>query len=202
VQEPVIFSYHDGYWSMDGYPYYVHSGYRYRYSPVEMCQYQLVDSASYTVVTNYGVEACSYSYDRCSIDRDNFNRSVNMERYFCAEGVGHDYQVNSDADYTSSPIEINQSKESAIQSYLQGKDYIDLLRAGKNGVGKCSIQKTNDNALGCRFVIKVGKDTYPQTNGSVCSQADSADKIGCNVGNQRHNAGCILKAAIAEGYCI
>jgi hypothetical protein len=202
IQEPVIFSYHNGYWEINRYPYYVHYGYRYRYSPVEYCQYQLVDSNTYSVVTDYGLQVCSVSYDLCAADRDLMNNSANAQRYFCAEGVYTDLQTTSDAEYSPSPIPIDQTQMSTIDSYLAGKDYIDLLRAGKNGIGKCSIQEPNEDPNSCRYVIKVGDQSYPQTDGSVCSQEDAASKMGCNVGSQKENAGCIIKAAIQEGYCL
>jgi hypothetical protein len=82
LQEPVYWHYGNGYWDIDGYPYYVYRGYRYRYSPVELCQYELVDGNNYSVVKTYSQAACSVAFDKCAVDRDAMNRTVAMERYF------------------------------------------------------------------------------------------------------------------------
>lgn len=78
------FDYADGYY-FDDYPYYVYNGYRHRYSHVDTCDYQLVDSWSDTVERNFSSYTCSTGYDLCANLRDDLNEYEYDYRYFCAE---------------------------------------------------------------------------------------------------------------------
>jgi hypothetical protein len=70
---------------LDGRPFYVYNGYRHRYTPVEICDYELVDRHSHTTYrTFYGI-SCSTGYDRCADLRDDLNWYEYDDRYFCAE---------------------------------------------------------------------------------------------------------------------
>jgi hypothetical protein len=202
IQEPVIFSYSNGYWMMDNYPYYVYSGFRYRYHPVELCQYQLVDGSSYTSVQNYGLRSCSSSYDSCAYDRESWNNSAGYNRYFCAEGVDYDLANNNDDDYYASPLQYDDQKLSAIDSYLLGKTELEIFQdAEAFRLGDCQIDKLQLNARSCKYQVRIGQYVYPETDGSVCSDEDAAAQMGCDIGTEKENAGCILKAAVQEGYC-
>lgn len=75
---------HSGYF-WDQYPYYVHRGYLYRYSPFETCDYELVDSYNLsTYAAWYGLN-CQEGFDLCSDLRDELNWYEFDDRYFCAE---------------------------------------------------------------------------------------------------------------------
>ena len=196
LQEPVIFSYSNGYWMIDSYPYYVHRGFRYRYHPVELCNYQLVDSSGYAVSRSYGYTACSVSYDRCANERDMMNRNLYSDRYFCAENVGYQYANNNEQDWYGYANDISYQQESQIESFLRYKSYQDLFHDGINySAGNCSIQSEGYYS----YVVKVNGATYPERD--INSSSYSAAQMGCNVGSETENAGCILKAAVQEGYC-
>lgn len=75
----------NGYFVIDDYPYYVHNGYRHRYSHADVCDYQLVDRHTDRVIRYYNNRACSYGYDECARDRDYENDYLYEDRYFCAE---------------------------------------------------------------------------------------------------------------------
>jgi len=202
IQGPVVFTYGNGYRLIDNYPYYVHSGFRYGYSPVERCQYQLVNSDVYSSVQNTGLIACNQAYDQCALQRDNYNRVAGYEQHICAEGVDYDLRSTVDSDYSRYPVDMNDQRESSISSYLPGQNYLSLFNeASVSNVGNCRIEIAPSNSS-CSYLVRVGNDIYPQVDGSVCSDDDSADQIRCNVGNEQENAGCILQAAIQEGYCL
>lgn len=74
----------DGYYWWD-YPYYVHNGYQYRYSPVEFCDYELVDSLNWSVYSSFYGQTCVDGYDNCADLRDEMNWWEGHDRYFCAE---------------------------------------------------------------------------------------------------------------------
>jgi hypothetical protein len=208
VQEPVIFTYNDGFWNIDGYPYYVYRGYRYRYSPVDYCQYQLVDGQDYSTVTTYPVEACTTAFDACAIERDNLNSSVGTERFFCAEAVDQDLQETdeqSSQDYESTPIEMSPETVATIEALLDGKTFSDVFNFGT--IGNCAIYKIGGNSsqgndFGCKYIVKVGQDVFPQADQSVCSKDSQAEALGCNFGDEKTNTGCILQQAIEAGYCL
>jgi len=201
IQEPVMYSYTDGYWDIDGQPYYVHRGFRYRYSPVEMCQYQLVDGEDYSVVKDYGLKSCSESYDECAVERDVFNSEVGMDRFFCAEAVEGDLQNNT-ADYSPTPIEVDGGKLAKIAAYLEGKSFHDIFTDGYNGgVGECLIYRLRGNEHGCGYIVTVRDEYFPDIEGNICSASHIAAQVGCNVGDDRVNAGCILQKAVREGHC-
>jgi hypothetical protein len=207
VQWPVAYWYNDGYWDIDGYPYYVHRGYRYRYNPVEMCQYELVDGDSYTTVRTFPVDACTVAYDACATERDHLNRQINLERYFCAEAVDNDLEAKPE-EYVGSVNNIQDAQAAAIAAFLADKDYRDIFDAAKDSmVGKCNISKVGGlfgmgNPHGCKYQVNVGGKAFPVADGSVCSDDKSADEIGCSVGNEKENAGCILQVAVQAGYCL
>jgi hypothetical protein len=207
VQYPVNYWYTDGYWDIDGYPYYVNRGYRYRYNPVEMCQYELVDAENYTTVKVYPLQACTTAYDQCAGERDTMNRTVAMERYFCAEAVDNDLAQANDSEYQGSAVEMTEAKKAAIAAYLEDMSFKDLYKdAANNGVGTCTITNVggvfgNRSAYDCKYQVNVGSKAYPAVNGSVCSNDAAAEAVDCAVGNEKENAGCILKQAIQSGYC-
>jgi hypothetical protein len=206
IQYPVQYWYTDGYWDMDGYPYYVNHGYRYRYHPVELCQYELVDAENYSTLKTYPLQACSTAYDQCAIERDTMNRTVGMDRYFCAEAVDKD-QATQASDYHGTPVEMNDAKKAAIAAYLDDMSFKDLFNdASNNGVGSCTITNVggifgNRSSYNCKYQVNVGQKAYPAVNGSVCSDDSQAAQVGCDVGNEKENAGCILKQAVESGYC-
>lgn len=72
------------YWEND-YPVYTYRGFRYRYSPVEMCDYELVDEYTGQVFERFYGMSCQDSYDYCADLRDDLNFSEYADRYFCAE---------------------------------------------------------------------------------------------------------------------
>lgn len=205
IQEPVIFTYSDGYYDMDGYPYYVHHGYRYRYNPIETCKYELVDGDNYQTVREYAEQACTQAYDTCAVERDTMNRAIGMERYFCAEAVDSDLEQQDTTTYQPTAVEITEAQRSAIEQFLLGKDNSDVFKAGP--VGKCSIVKigglfSSGNKFGCKYVVKVSDKAFPLTDESICSEEAQAEAMECNVGTEKENAGCIMTAAIKAGYCL
>jgi hypothetical protein len=207
VQYPVAYWYTDGYWDIDGYPYYVNRGYRYRYNPVEMCQYELVDAENYTTLKVYPLQACTTAYDQCAVERDTMNRTIGLERYFCAEAVDAEFVQADDSNYRSSSVEMTEVKKLAIKDYLEYMSYKYLYKDAANyGVGACSITNVggmfgNRSDYDCKYQVNVGQKAYPAVNGSVCSNDSQAALVGCSVGNEKENAGCILKQAIQSGYC-
>lgn len=69
----------------NSYPYFVHNGYRHRYSNLETCNYQLVDKYNHRVERTYYGQTCSRGYNACAYDRDINNDREYSNRYFCAE---------------------------------------------------------------------------------------------------------------------
>lgn len=203
IQEPVDFTYNDGYWDIDGYPYYVDNGYRYRYSSEDLCQYDLVDGEDYDVVSRTELQACSTAFDQCSMERDELNNEVQMDRFFCAESVDEDLRTSSGDDYFPYSQQMNETKIATIEAFLKGKSMKDLWKEGwYEGVGKCSIVKLRGNEHGCRWMIQVGTKVFPDPNGIVCSESSQAALIGCQEKDEKRNAGCILAKAVREGYCL
>ena len=202
VQYPVHYWYYNGYWEIDGYPYYVNHGYRYRYSQVDLCQYELVDANDYTTVRTFPVQACTTAYDQCAVERDQMNRSISTERYFCAEAVEKDQEVADASSYRGSAVEMTDAKRAEIKAYLSGMNYKDIFRDGT--VGACQIVKIGGifSSSTCKYQVNVNEKAYPAVDGSVCSAPASAEAVDCNVGNEKMNAGCILKQAIESGYCL
>lgn len=208
VLEPCAWHYHNGYWDMDGYPYYVHRGYRYRYHPVETCQYELVDSEGNVTVKTYPEAACGRAYDTCASERDTMNNNIGAERYFCAEAVDEDLSAPDTTTYN--PTDISAERTSAIASFLANKDFKDLYKQGREseiGDGKCTIKKigglfNSGNKYDCKYLVQVGGKTFPLVDESICSDDSQAEAVGCNVGSEKENAGCILQNAIEAGLCI
>ncbi len=76
----------DGVFWEDDYPYIGHRGYRYRYSPIEYCDYDLVDDYTNQVFDRFYGMTCQDAYDYCSDLRDDLNYSEPYgNRFFCAE---------------------------------------------------------------------------------------------------------------------
>ena len=96
----VRFERNNGYYSYNGYPYYVHNGYRHRYSPYDTCDYELVDGFYNTSYTNFYGLSCQAAYDRCAAMRDDLNWIERDYRYFCAEKFEDDFSRYSHWDFS------------------------------------------------------------------------------------------------------
>jgi hypothetical protein len=204
VYEPVSFWYTNGYWVINDYPYYVYRGYRYRYSPVELCNYELVDSTNNAVVKVFADKYCSQAYDECALERDTANTAEQYERFFCAERVSEELQNTDDATFSSRPVDVDTARAAAIQAYLSANTFKDVYKDATYGnLGACGVVNYGlfGNSNGCRFAVSIDGKMYPDVEGSVCSDDDTAEAIGCNVGNEKENLGCILTKAIQDGYC-
>jgi hypothetical protein len=160
-----------------------------------------VDTVTATVKTFHQKE-CNIGYNECALERDTMNTQIGMERYFCAEAVDEDLAQDEANGYQSTPIEIDAARRLAIDAYLTGKSLLDIHEDGyRGGVGQCLVYKLRGNKDGCRWIVTVGDEYYPDTEGDVCSAPHTAALVGCNVGSEKENVGCIMKKAIEEGYC-
>lgn len=204
VFEPVPRYYYPGYVVIDGYPWYVHRGYRYRYNPVETCTYDLVNSDDDTIVRSYGEYACNLAYDQCAADRDASNAgNTDDEQYYCAEHVEDEYANDDDTTFDPNANQIPDARQTTIENYLNSASnqqaYNDAV-AGR--LGTCSVWKLKHNPNGCTYRMKVDGQNYPDDAGLVCSAPAQAAIINCNVGTEQENLGCILKNAVLNGHCI
>ena len=204
--EPVTYGYSNGYYVFNNYPYYVYQGYRHRYSSVDLCSYQLVDSTSNTSVKSFTERVCQAAYDECSLERDVANQNLSEVRYFCAERVDDELANTSDDSvvFDPQPTEQTDNVWSAINNYLSDRSYKQIWKDGyrrERFDPKCTVEKVKKNKLDCKYVVKVAGKNYPDLEGDICSHKDSAALAGCDVGNQKKNAGCLLKLAISEGLC-
>jgi hypothetical protein len=77
-------NYNNGYY-WDNYPFFVYNGYRHRYSNVDRCDYELVDSYDEETVRDFSGYSCNVGYDRCAEVRDEYNYDEEENRYFCSE---------------------------------------------------------------------------------------------------------------------
>ncbi len=85
----------NGYHYINNYPFYIHNGYRHRYSNVETCNYQLVDKNTHSVQGRYNNNLCSVGYNSCANERDNMNNQFQENKYFCAENFKEDNILSS-----------------------------------------------------------------------------------------------------------
>ncbi len=202
VYEPVPYWYTDGYWEINSYPYYVYRGYRYRYSPVEICNYELVDSTNNAVVKVFADKFCTVAYDECAIERDAANIPEQYERFFCAERVADDLANSDDTVFNPRPVDVSSNQSTTIANYLASHSYRDIYRDVYQGVvGNCSIIRLWGNEDGCKYIVSINDKFYPDVEGSICSDDQAAARMGCNIGNEKENLGCILARAIQDGYC-
>ncbi len=169
VFEPVPRYYNPGYVVIDGYPWYVHNSYRYRYNPVETCTYDLVDSDTDSTVRNFGEFACNVAYDQCAEERDRANSYNTDERYYCAEHVEDEYSNDDDTTFDPNAGQIPEDRTASIENYLavtsDAQAYVDAT-AGKLGV--CSVWKLRGNVNRCTYRMKVNGQNYPDDAGLVC----------------------------------
>jgi hypothetical protein len=88
--------YGNGYYTLENYPYYVFNGYRHRYSPVDSCDYELVDGRTNSAVRSFSGWTCQQGYDACAQDRDERNYREYGYRYFCSERIDRSQNYNWD----------------------------------------------------------------------------------------------------------
>jgi hypothetical protein len=204
--EPAPFHYSYGYNCIGGYPYYVHNGYKHRYSSVDMCNYELLDlEATNPVKTFYNI-ACNIAFDQCAAKRDQLNDKEDMQKYVCVEKVGSDYANKENKDRIPSMInKLDKTAVQKIEAFLNEHTPQALFKKGLKGIEKCKIIKSNrsKNKQSCNFYVEVNGNTYPLTNKSVCSNAKKTPLkyYGCQSSSQKKNAACLLSIAVAEGYC-
>jgi len=203
IMFPVYYTYSPGYYVFDNYPYYVYNGFRYRYSQVDQCQYDLVNGADNSVVRRTDLIACSVAYDQCAADRDAMNQSIGLDQYFCAEAVEGDLQTTTTDEYNPVPTNLSVEQQASINSYLSGLSLHGLFtKAYYGGAGSCAIVKLRGNEHGCNYIITVNDEYFPDPEGEICSQDTQAAQAACNVGDEKENAACLIEKAILEGYCL
>jgi hypothetical protein len=192
----------------DGYPYYVHNGFRHRYNPIETCKYELVDGQDNSTVRVFPETSCSAAYDTCAAERDTMTETLGSTRYFCAEAVDKEFEQPDTSSYQVTPVEITEEQQKKIDNFFQKKDIIDVFTEGStHNVGNCRIVKygglfMGGNSFGCKYVIKVSGQAFPMTDESICSSTEQAKSMSCDISTQAVNAGCILTEAIKAGYCL
>ncbi len=202
VFQPAPYTYGWGYREIDDYPWWIYNGYRFRYHPVELCDYELVDGETNLTVRSFGQMACSTSYDICASERDTSNAVAGYERYFCAERVGDEYSNPDDGTFDPTETEISPERMARIDEYLRVTSDLGAYNDAVEGrLGPCSVWRLRENPFYCEYRAKVNDQYYPDAEGEVCSAPEQADLIGCHVGTEQENAGCIIKHAVYNGYC-
>jgi hypothetical protein len=200
---PVYYTYTPGYWEIDSYPWYVHDGFRYRYSPVDQCQYDLVNGETNTVERRTELTACNVAYDQCAADRDALNSTLGVDQYFCAESVEDDLAQTTTTEYAPVPNTLSVEQQTRINNFLSGLSLHDLFsKVYYGGVGSCAIVKLRGNEHGCKYIVTVKDEYFPDPEGEICSEDRQASYAGCNVGDEKQNAACLVEKAVLEGYCI
>lgn len=211
IMEPVSFTFNSGYHCIDNYPYYVHNGYRYRYSPIDLCNYELVDldareteydETKHKVIKTYYQVACNLALDQCAAKRDQLNKDQSSQRYICMEKI--DDSLKPSDNFDNIPAMVNNltpAQVNEIKAYLSSIRPRTLFKTGrKRGVNGCKIVKSRK----CNYAVEVDGVSYPMKDGSICSSNRKSDLhlYGCQANSQKTNAACILALAIAEGYCL
>ena len=74
----------NGFVTYNQYPYFAFNGYLHRYSAVDTCNYQLINTLGQVAVRNY-VGLCNVSYNQCAAVRDGFNYRARSFQFVCAE---------------------------------------------------------------------------------------------------------------------
>lgn len=78
---------------------------------------------------------------------------------------------------------------------------IDIFEQGTSGKFRgCAITARRDRR-GCDYDVIVDGRAYPFHAPEICSSNSQAAKVGCNYGNEKENAGCILNQALMIGLC-
>ena len=120
----------NGYFYVNNYPYYVHNGYRHRYSNLETCNYQLVDKYTHSVERTYWNQLCTTGYNSCAYERDRRNDREYSNRYFCAETFrdnGYNFSTPTydynDTEYYDSQQPDDQNYSDQSNEYRTDNDY-------------------------------------------------------------------------------
>ena len=205
MMEPTYFYYGTGFNCMGGYPYYVHDGYRYRYSDKDICDYDLIDTEKGNSIQSFYSLSCNVAYDKCAKKRDQLNGSYQYNRYVCVEKMDNDLWDSAKKRIPSLTTELTAKEKAELESFVSSNTPQKLFKLGKKGLNKCKIKKINrtKNEFGCNYFVQVDGKTYPFNDGTVCSHTKNsgAAALGCESGSQMKNAACILSLAILEGYC-
>ena len=77
----------NGYYLYKGYPFFVHDEYAFRYSKVDTCLFELVDTNDYSVREDFTYNKCKKGYDLCAVERDDLNNAAGYQRFFCGENA-------------------------------------------------------------------------------------------------------------------
>ncbi len=86
----------NGFYYFDNYPYFVYNGYRHRYSPMDSCNYELVDGYDNRTEMTFSGRSCQSGYDACARERDERNYRSYDDRYFCSERLDSSRSYNWD----------------------------------------------------------------------------------------------------------
>ncbi|OIQ16189.1 MAG: hypothetical protein BM556_16145 [Bacteriovorax sp. MedPE-SWde] len=106
----VSVGYDNGYRYYNDYPFFVYNGYRHRYSHVDTCNYELVDSYTGQIERRFHTYTCSTGYDLCANKRDDLNEYEWDNRYFCAEKYSNGFDDSfGDTYYEDDSYSYNSS---------------------------------------------------------------------------------------------
>lgn len=203
VTVPTAFYYNDGLHCIDDYPYIVHTGYRHRYSTIELCDYELVDMVENKAIKSFYDEACNIGFDKCAAKRDQLNEKEESQRYLCLEKVDEDLSVEDNFDNIPSLISnLTPEQIKEIDELIENNNDKKMFRLARKGYKGCEITKSSNG--NCNFEVRVQGKIYPFSDGSICSSTRTSPNLnlfGCNGYSQKLNATCLFELALSEGYC-
>lgn len=207
ILEPAPFYYNDGYYFMDNYDWYCYQGYRFRYSDVDPCTYDLLDVRTNTTLQSFENMTCKEAYDKCAEARDVLTKNPDYydpkDYYVCAERVDEQYKNEEVKSFPTLASKYSPEVMARVSAFVQNRSDSELFKLGqKKGVNGCKIIKAPKNSNRCNYVVSVDGKMYPEPDGSVCSNIRTSDDYGCSTSSQSKNAACLLSLAIMEGQCM
>lgn len=93
------------------------------------------------------------------------------------------------------------ARQSVVRDNTAQVNLLELFDKAYTGkLRDCSITVRRRRDA-CEYEVRVSGQVYPFHMPETCSSNQSAALVGCNYGNQRENAACILNQAMMIGYC-
>jgi hypothetical protein len=139
----------NGYSRVNQYPYYIHNGYRHRYSTLDNCNYQLVNKNNHNVVRTYWNQTCTSGYNRCALDRDRRNEQEWSNKFFCAETFRkNSYDFSAPTYGSNYEYDDNLNNYSSEDSYYNSSNTYNTSSNNNNNNDNRGICYDYDRATG------------------------------------------------------
>lgn len=157
----------NGFYIIDGYPYYVYNNNYHRYSSFDSCNYQLIDTFYGIPQESYWGVTCKNALDKCLSEMDYRNFTVNANQYSCAEThrpSNFDFNYYYDDNVYLAP-EAQQPNQTPVQQQVEQQiDDLNTIESVEIEEAPQDVSPALDKVLVSSVEVTTTNPVIPRTS--------------------------------------